>query len=1247
MALYSYIHRRRAAAVAALSLVSLGLTTVNLVGGSRTNRANATSAVEMGSVASIVAGINKSGAAGGPRFETTVFGMQQDRLPVPTVDAIVAFGDEKPDPVVTGPTPMTITWQDHTAYAKVADVGALYGIAHGEGNPEAPTAVGQGPHSFYGAYLKSQTRFGPLGPGGIYLRTGDTVTPYVTIPNAGGDASPLGGIHLATGTDLMTEVGKASLGDLELDADEHLLYVTNLADRRVYAVDTWANTVLGALPASPNGCAVAADQRPFGLKVKGSTLYLGTVCSAESTQKPADLGADVWAYDITAKAWKPTPVMHAMAKPGVAGAAATFGGFTPWNADISGAAEVNRAPMLTSLDITEDATLVLGIRSRVGDMALAHTGGNQINGSGAVTKVSANADGTWPSFLDSDPSVANIDANPAQPPLFPSRNFDGGSGAQGAVVAIPMTHAGLAGASEVATTQRDLFSWNAQGVLWFDTKAAGPATITGGEEANRRGMFAKASGLGDLEVLAAWRVFGDQVWLDANGDGHHDAGEAGLGGVVLHLRATCAGDDLAKVTTDATGHYAFYVKPYTTYAVVADEAQFANGAVLAGRSLSPVVGDLAVDGSRMDPSTKCMAIAKAGRDDVNHSYDVGVHPTAVVLAETVEQPPPLLHRYAVGDRAWFDVNHNGLQDRGEGPLAGVSVALFVEGGTEPLSVTTTNSDGFYGFDNLPKATYFLTFTPPAGYRPTTPAAPGTSYLDDSDANAQGVTAGFLLDEPEDATHMTPGVPAGGVGSYTNTTIDAGFYVPLALGDRVWSDGNGNGVQDDGEPGVAGVTVTLTTPAGAAVNTAHGAAVAAVVSGADGHYVFDDLLAGTYVVTFSNLPSGVEFAPSQAPAATSATDSNPDATTGKATVVLPAFGGALVPVTPADGVSVATRIDTTVDAGLASSGYSIGNRVWFDENNNGQADAAEPGFADVTVGLYAADDNGAAVGAALAAQRTDADGFYRFDALAAGRYVVKVEAVNFASGAHLDGFMSSKVDETTPDNDVDGNDDGLGELGGPAPVSSGVITLGPGDVEPRATDATVLSASGLGARDGRANMTIDFGFTATVDLGVTKSLVSKELGQGSIIKWRITVANNSIIPIGQAKVTDTIATSVRPISAAGNGWACTFVGHDLTCVHEGSIAPGADASFDVSGEVLIQNGEIVNAAHVSNPRGPDAYPGNDTDQVTAIVITAVLPHTGSGIWRPIAIIADLLSTLGAVMVIHDTYTRRRKALSLAF
>jgi SdrD B-like domain/Domain of unknown function DUF11 len=1362
MAFFTYLPRRRAAAVGVLSLVAFGLSGANLVGGSQTGRATA-AGVDPGSVASIVSGLDKAGE--GPRFETTVFGYQEDTLPVPNVDAVVSFGDEKTDPVGPYPLPQTVAWQNHTPHATVGQIGAVYGIAHSEGNPDATSAAAKAPRSFYGAYLKSQTRFGPLGPGGIYVRNGNAVTSYVTIPNAGGDTTSeaaLGGLHAKTGTDITAKVGKASLGDLEIDAEEHFLYVTNLNDRLVYQVDTWTNTAPVALAKSPNNCADVADQQPFGLKVKGSTVYLGTMCSAETSKDPAKLGADVWAYNTATKTWAAAPVMHAVPVNG------SFGGFTPWSDDISNDVVANRGAMLTGIDVDPSGSMVLGLRNRAGDIGTTSATYKQIDGSGAVSITPPNGAGGWKSFIEVDPNVANVNAAPVAPLVAP-RTFETGSSALGAVVSVPFTHDGKPG-SEIAASQRDVFSWSAQGVLWFDVANPGPLTIAAGEEANHVSNFSKASGLGDLELLATWRAFGDRVWLDANGDGLQTSGENGIAGVKLNLKSTCTSATLKSVTTDAQGNYSFYVKPFEAYTVVADATNFAAGGALLNQTYTQQVGGDGTNNSKADLGTGCVAVAKASREDVNLTYDIGVKPlpkvtyavgdrvwldangngafddtekgvkdvcvqaslggkevgakvltnaegyyvigalstgdytlaftclpdgytftttTAAGVADDHNSDPtatgvtrvvkldatapaatdadrtalgpfvgdkiirtidaglkaPAETRFAVGDKVWLDANHNGRQDIGESPVENVSVTLFASGSTTPPLEKITNKDGFYIFDNLAKGSYTVKFATPAGYRLTTPNAAGIAADVNSDATADGTTASFVLDAPSNplALNMTTQVPQGKVANFINATIDAGLYVPLAIGDVVWSDTNGDGIQNASEPGVPGVKVTLTS-GGAAAKDANGVPVAPVVTAADGTYNFDNLLPGTYVVTFTDTPAGLPFVAPKAPNSNPTNDSDVDPTTASVTVVLPATGGALVVTTPADGTLTATFIDKTVDAGLVAPAYSIGNRVWFDENDNGIVDAGEYGIGAVTVRLFTAAADGG-IGDSVAVQDTDTNGFYRFTGLTAGNYVVRVEAKNFADGGHLVGFLSSYVDEASPNSDGDLNDNGLGELGGPNPVTSGVITLGPGASEP--TGELDLGPGGQGASDAQANMTVDFGFTVIVDLGITKTLVSKELGKGSTITWKIEVANNSSVALDGAKVVDLLPITVKPGKASGDGWSCAFAGQELTCVHAGPIAAGADSSFEVNGEVLITNGSIVNSATVSNPRGPDVFTANDADQVSATVLTAVLvgklPRTGSGLWKKAAVIADLLATLGAVLVIHDTATRRRRAL----
>ena len=102
------------------------------------------------------------------------------------------------------------------------------------------------------------------------------------------------------------------------------------------------------------------------------------------------------------------------------------------------------------------------------------------------------------------------------------------------------------------------------------------------------------------------------------------------------------------------------------------------------------------------------------------------------------------------------------------------------------------------------------------------------------------------------------------------TVDAGFYRLASLGDRVWEDLNRNGQQDGGEPGIAGVTVTLH-------ECGKAAAVQATTTAAGGFYTFTGLTPGVcYQVAFG-LVTGYER--TMADAGADATDSDAAVATG--------------------------------------------------------------------------------------------------------------------------------------------------------------------------------------------------------------------------------------------------------------------------------------------------------------------------------------------------------------------------------
>jgi hypothetical protein len=88
---------------------------------------------------------------------------------------------------------------------------------------------------------------------------------------------------------------------------------------------------------------------------------------------------------------------------------------------------------------------------------------------------------------------------------------------------------------------------------------------------------------------------------------------------------------------------------------------------------------------------------------------------------------------------------------------------------------------------------------------------------------------------------------------------------------VWHDQNRDGIQDPGEPGVPGVTVTLYDSTGTPITT--------TTTDTTGYYIFPNLQPGTYFVGFSNLPPELNVFTIQHSGSDTSVDSNADPTTG--------------------------------------------------------------------------------------------------------------------------------------------------------------------------------------------------------------------------------------------------------------------------------------------------------------------------------------------------------------------------------
>jgi uncharacterized repeat protein (TIGR01451 family) len=498
--------------------------------------------------------------------------------------------------------------------------------------------------------------------------------------------------------------------------------------------------------------------------------------------------------------------------------------------------------------------------------------------------------------------------------------------------------------------------------------AVPPGTSNGpnGSNANRidaivlgTGGTSPANNFGEVRAAS----LAGRVYQDADYNGTASAGDPGIAGVTVKLTGTdMFGNPVSLTTTTAaaTGNYAFGNLVPGSYTLTETQpAAFADGADAAGTAGGTVANDV--------------VSAIALRSNVAATgYDFG----------------ELLTRIPV--RVFVDPNNDGIPQAGETGIPNVELRLTgtdAAGNAVNIVAVPTGAAGGYEFRNVPPSGaggYTITETQPANY------APGK-------ANNNG----------------NPGTPQGGGNVITGVTVSAtsvpltqgeyyfGELLPAGISGRVYYDRDGNGAQGAPatEPGIAGVTITVT-----GIDINNQPVSRTTVTDASGNYSFADLGAGTYTVTETR-PAGYE---------PGLTHAGLVAGTGSVRGTVPTTGAG---VSSGPNGSTANVIrDIVLGAGVADAGStgnnfsavkpaSLSGYVYADvAPSNGTRDSGEPGIGGTTVRVSGTDFLGNAVTRTV---QTAADGRYLVDTLTPGTY---------------------QIDETQPAGMADGPES-LGTVGG--------------------------------------------------------------------------------------------------------------------------------------------------------------------------------------------------------------------------
>ncbi len=264
---------------------------------------------------------------------------------------------------------------------------------------------------------------------------------------------------------------------------------------------------------------------------------------------------------------------------------------------------------------------------------------------------------------------------------------------------------------------------------------------------------------------------GDYVFLDNNGNGIQDAGDAPVANARVEL-LNDAGQVLRFTTSFLTGFYEFTGLTAGNYQVRFTRP--AGSTVVA--TVANAGSDRGLDSdaaATSDPAVSQTAVFALNAD--NLTVDAGWK------AATTEPPAGTL---TLGDYVFLDNNRDGVQNAGDSAVAGATVELLnATGNTINPRTVTTGADGKYLFTGLTAGNYVVRFTRPAN-----------STVVPTESNKAGVAD----DVDSDAVRSSDSVSNASINlTANNDTVDAGWVAaPSAslycVGDQVWIDANEDG-----------------------------------------------------------------------------------------------------------------------------------------------------------------------------------------------------------------------------------------------------------------------------------------------------------------------------------------------------------------------------------------------------------------------------------------------------------------------
>jgi uncharacterized repeat protein (TIGR01451 family) len=443
---------------------------------------------------------------------------------------------------------------------------------------------------------------GAGGSGGIYVMD-PTPSSLPSPPQLFLDVDDYFGNEVA-GPDTCCDPGKRGLGDLEISKDEQTLYTINMATQELYefpvaggvapAVGTANSYTIpkpASCPAADGLAASALATHPAG------KVYIGAVCTAESTQDINNLRAYVLEFDPASGTFASSPVLDFSLDFPFTTSGGSYQNYIYWQAT-----QTEFQPMVHDLAF-DGQDLIIGFITRSSDEEIHE--GHAITGGGLVRACWEGS--AW--ALESGGVCGGVTGasgpyGPGGVAFYHLQNQEGGN-TPGALAQVP-------GLSDLVASMADPVTLDYTFGLLHASNTSGLETASA--EHPSASAYGKGNAMGDIEylLLDPTLEIGNRVWNDADEDGIQDPSESVISGVVVGLY-DAFGTLIDTVTTDASGNYVFSADSSKTdsagknydvpmilgaqYTVAVLSSNFNTGEVLEGLSatLANAEGDTSND----------------------------------------------------------------------------------------------------------------------------------------------------------------------------------------------------------------------------------------------------------------------------------------------------------------------------------------------------------------------------------------------------------------------------------------------------------------------------------------------------------------------------------------------------------------------------------------------------------------------------------------------------------------------------